>query len=555
MKRVNILSTVLSISLLTLAAACNNDNNNGTTDDGKIDATKGIAFKVNFADYNDNGEVNVTRANEKEVKSELQTVDLGNGILAQCTLQRDTTKQIEAAATRALPNDTYTMLAYDNATHVYKGSISGTVSGGVFTGTDKQDLILAPGNYDFVLYNSKVIRNGNNLTVNRVDADAAFIGRTTKIITTTPHKQEVAFTMKHVGAIVAIRLTSYMRLASATATLESINSTDVPGSSIYDAANDTWSMGNGVVMSFNTTFPTSGTISGKFHSNSNEEIIFMPATDVSKLKLTFKSGNIYNQNMANASLTFNPASTLKLEQNGVYVLNINLMYRFLYLMSDGTTGFITDTPYGGTGGTKTPIGIVISQSKRLAVALQNAGEIMYHWAESPADQHVQQNQNMKNSFMDLLALENGEEETWSQFASMDYTTIKALSTRYPACKAAGDYSPTLPAGVHITGTMVGKRWYLPALGEWKYVFSALGFGNTSTLTSWGTYEWYGDLADAAFTQVGGTTIHRGTIGQMFWSSSECYNDHAGVVTFWPQNIRWMSDFKATTCFVRPFIHF
>ena len=178
MKRVKFLSVILGSALLILAACSNDDNK--TTDEGQVSATQAIEFKVDFADYNAEQEVGVTRAN-KEVKLEQQMVDLGNGILAQCTLQRDTTKQTKSAATRALANDTYTMLAYDAATHAYKGDITGTVTGGVFTATSaNKDIILTPGTYDFVLYNSKVTRSGNNLTVNRADADAALIGRTNR---------------------------------------------------------------------------------------------------------------------------------------------------------------------------------------------------------------------------------------------------------------------------------------------------------------------------------------------------------------------------------------
>ena len=103
MKRVKFLSTVFSIALLSLTACSNDDNK--TTDEGQVSAVQAIEFKVDFADYNAEQEVGVTRAN-KEVKLEQQMVDLGNGILAQCSLQRDTTKQTKSASTRALTNDT-----------------------------------------------------------------------------------------------------------------------------------------------------------------------------------------------------------------------------------------------------------------------------------------------------------------------------------------------------------------------------------------------------------------------------------------------------------------
>ena len=508
----------LGAALLLLTASCSNNDTTNEDEKGKVNVAHAVNFTVDFADYNAEQELNVTRAGSKEEKLEQQAVDLGNGIIAMCTLQRDTTqqtKQERQAATRALADDTYTMLAYDAATHAFKGEMTGTVSGGAFTPADAQKrILLEPGTYDFVLFNSKVSRSGNNLTVNRSDAANAMIGRTQQTINSTPKQQQVAFTMKHAGAKVKIKLTGYMSFTGVTATLESVNATDIPASSVYDAANNTWTAGTGAAMTENITYGASqgstGIDQGKYVANSNEETPFMPSTDVSTLKLTFTAGSIYLQNMANVSLTFSPASTLKLEQNGAYVLNVNLMYSFLYLMNNGDIGTIKDTTFGG--GTKTPIGIVVSQSRHLAVALEDAGQ--NPWTRFGGNDP--KNKDRKNNFMDLLALENGYQETWDASASVDNTTVKGLSILYPAFKDAGDYSPTLPTGVSISGTMVGRKWHLPAYGEWKYVFTALGFGNISLVTNWGSHNWYGNMMNVAFRQVNGKSL----LNTGYWSSSE-----------------------------------
>ena len=549
MKRVKFLSVILGSALLILAACSNDDNK--TTDEGQVSATQAIEFKVDFADYNAEQEVGVTRAN-KEVKLEQQMVDLGNGILAQCTLQRDTTKQTKSAATRALANDTYTMLAYDAATHAYKGDITGTVTGGVFTATSaNQDIALTPGTYDFVLYNSKVTRSGNNLTVNRADADAALIGRTQQVITATPHKQKVPFTMKHVGAKVKIKLTGYMDFPAVTATLASVNATDVPGSSIYDAANDTWTAGTGAAVSANTTYAASAEpkyTSATYTSTSNEDLAFIATTDVSKLKLIFNSGSIYQQNMANAGLTFKPASTLKLEQNGAYVLNIKLMYAFLYLMSDGTTGFISETTYGG--GTKTPIAVVLSRSKHMAIALKDAdGDDMY-WCSS-SYWETEANTHSTGMAWDYAVTSNptsGLDETWNASYSKGSFGVKAINPAFISFKAAAEYNP----GVTYTGSPALK-WYLPSVSDFKWMFSSLGFGDKTKVTQLqASYSWYGNLANVAFTQVGGTVI----TSKWFWSSTELED-----ITVWPirsvtSYVEWvLIQKKNNTCRVRPFVKY
>ena len=529
MKRVKFLSTVFSIALLSLTACSNDDNK--TTDEGQVSAVQAIEFKVDFADYNAEQEVGVTRAN-KEVKLEQQMVDLGNGILAQCSLQRDTTKQTKSASTRALTNDTYTMLAYDAATHAYKGNITGTVTGGVFTSTSaNQDIVLTPGTYDFVLYNSKVTRSGNNLTVNRADADAALIGRTQQVITATPNKQKVPFTMKHVGAKVKIKLTGYMDFPAVTATLASVNATDVPNSSIYDASTGTWTAGTGTTISTNTTFNASTELkyfSVTYTSTSNEETMFMPATDVSKLKLTFNSGNIYLLNMANASLTFSPASTLKLEQNGAYVLNVKLMYRFLYLMSDGTTGFINETTYGG--GTKTPIAVVLSRSNRIAVALKDVPGGGY-W-QSVQFGTYNTHQTTEDNALNAGAT-SGRDETWDASYSTGTIGVKATNPSFQAFKSAAEYDP----GVTYTGTPA-LQWYLPSFSDFKWLLT-LGFGDKTAVTqAYRGYPWYGYLANVAFTQVGGTGLIfvTGAYTGVYWSSTEIDAFYAAPMKIWPNNM-------------------
>ncbi|WP_311442022.1 fimbrillin family protein [Hoylesella enoeca] len=518
MKRVKFLSVILGSALLILAACSNDDNK--TTDEGQVSATQAIEFKVDFADYNAEQEVGVTRAN-KEVKLEQQMVDLGNGILAQCTLQRDTTKQTKSAATRALANDTYTMLAYDAATHAYKGDITGTVTGGVFTATSaNKDIILTPGTYDFVLFNSKVTRSGNNLTVARADAGAAMIGRTENVtITPTPQKQQVAFTLKHAGAKVKLKLTAYMAISGAGATLESLNATDIPASSTYDAATGTWTVDGGAALSTNAAFPASAEpqYTSETYTSTSGDIMFMPATDVSKLKLTFSAGNIYLLNMANKGLTFHPASTLTLEQNGAYVLNVKLMYNFLYLMSNGDVGTIKETIYGGAPAAtaKTPIAVVLSRSNRMAVALNDAGGgapmIWGNMGRVRTNTYNISAHDWSDNFFSHG--KSGLDETWNASYSVGSYGVKATNPAFPASQAAANYNP----GVAYTGSPA-LQWYLPSYTDFVPL-ATLGFGNIYYLTIGAAANWYGNLANVAFTQVNGTALSATSGDKYYWTSS------------------------------------
>ena len=563
-----------------LAACSSNDDNkenNGTDDGKKVNIAKAVTFKVDFADYNAEQEVGVTRAGNQEEKIGQQVIGLGNRILAQCTLQRDTTKQLQTIATRALPDDTYTMLAYDVATHTLRGELIGNVVGGVFRYSSFGAIEIPAGTYDFVLFNSKVSRSGNLLTVTRANAGDALIGRTTgKVIPASPYNQLVTFTMKHVAAKVKVKLTGYMSFsAGIAATLASVNATDVPSSSIYDASTGTWSLGTGAATTDNLTYgasqngPMIPQLGTPQVATAIEDAFFMPSTDVSKLKLTFTAGTIYNQNMTNTSLTFAPKTLLQLDQNGSYVLNVKLMYRFLYLMSDGTRGFIDKTTFGG--GTKTPIAVVISQSKHMAVALEDAGGgTKYRWTNRAYDWNTgfiggqgyycsnkshYLHRTSPYNFTQAYAMEGGYAVTWDAAASRDNTTIKANRTDFPAFYAAGHYTPTLPTGVNLTGKMVGKKWFLPAPGEWRYVYTALGFGDPAQLTK-SAARWSGTLANSAFMQVGGshinayqwTTLETPIAADLNCGYVTAINCGYGAIALNP----YMNIYSAV-CLVRPFI--
>ena len=556
--RQTILLSILGAFVLLLTACSNEDNN--ALDGGKKDVQT-VEFKVKFADYNDDQNISVTRAGSKEIKLEQKTIDLGNGLLADCTLQRDTTKQKRHATTRTLANDTYTMLAYDAATHTFKGEMTGTVTGGIFTATSSNASInLTPGTYDFVLYNSKVSRSGNNLTVTRTNADAALIGRTTQTITASPSKQYVPFTMKHAGARVKLYISDlYVDFpGGAKATLSSVGPNDILASSVYDASADTWTAGAGSGMSENVTFegsPSSiirdGIISiGSF---SKEAFFFMPHTDITKLKLTFTSGTIYNTNLAGASIIFNPSSSFQLEQNCQYILKISLKYNYLYLMSDGTTGFFNETTYGG--GSKTPIAVVLSKSKRMAIALNNAdNNATFNWCNNGYGNYwsVQANTHMAASVDDALtsSATSGLDETWDPSYTTNAFTMSGFSGVKAAFNAAASYN------TWYTGSQPLK-WYLPSISDLKWVFSSLSFLNQSTISTSHPNYYYARQVNEAFTQVGGTPLWSETEsnGTSYITSTEINQYYYGYVKFLDRNTFWGNSLKSSfgDLRVRPFV--
>ena len=342
----------MATAVLALSA-CHSELDNQP--DGKVNTAKQITFKVNFEDYNADEEVQGTRALVPDTLSK-QVIDLDNNLLAEVSIQRDTTKT-DRATTRALSDGTYTMLAYQGST--LKGEVTGTVNSGEFyvTGTP---MVLAPGTYDFVLY-SDLTRSGNTFIVDRSNMSNAQIGRTTGVVITSQlETEEVVFNLKHLGARMKIKLTGYMPYPAMSATLSSVTATSVPNQVVYDAVADSWTGYTNAALSENCTFPANsvwaeGNTGGtsytfkdiNYPSLTNDYFYFLPTTDASKLKLTLNGGKLYRIDFANhhTPLALSPDPAVVMKNNGTYIINVKLRPNYLYLMSDGSTDFVNATQY------------------------------------------------------------------------------------------------------------------------------------------------------------------------------------------------------------------
>ena len=553
--------------LLTVFAACSSDDNldNGK---GKVDVVSKFEFPVTFADYNSDVQVGNTRAaanSSDTLKHEF--VNMGNGLVADVTLQRDkenlSGNPAQAASTRTLTNDSYTMLAYQSG--VLKGELKGSISGGNFipnTG-DPESMSLAPGNYDFVLYpTNRFTRSGNNLT-STYASEYSMLGRTNYTVTASPQKQKVPFAMKHTVARVRVKFNTYVKVQPGNFRVGfyAANPAEVPSSAVYDAATGTWSTsGTGGSFGLGGSGWTESLGSGIYSYTSHGYFYIFPGSNITNLKATLENATIYTENFNSKSLTFALTPVLASVANGSYLISITFHYNFLYLMTDGTTGLFSETTFGG--GTKTPIAVVISQSKKLAAALEevssdyqnysgvvNSGVINLPWSSWTSG----------STFTADGA--DGYKFTWEASGSADGTTIKANEqTRFPAFYSAAHYTPTLPAGKTLTGSIVGKKWFLPSVGEVLKIYGALkdidpagGLFSRSmgggmmdlNYWQWGSYSegHLSGMAPMAFVQVNGVS----PVSLMMTSSQS--STGAGIAADYHVEIGGYSQT------VRPFIHY
>lgn len=529
---------ILSI-LLSVFTSCSNDENLENSE-GTINVSKSLTFPVTFADYNE--EVTTGNGKTRAVSNSSDTirhdfVNMDNGIVADVVLQRDTEKQSSGDATtktRSIGNGNYTMLAYQGG--VFKGEINGSIIGGFFTPNSggNNSISLSPGNYDFVLYRSgSFTRNGNNLTITN-PSEYVMLGRVNNYtITATPNKQQVPFVMRHAVSRVRVKVTAYKDGSFGTnigaLSLSAVNNNEIPTAATYDLANDSWS-GSGS-KTFIGDFPSWGSGSwtkdedndGFRLTSSNYEYL-LPGANITKLNATVKpwqSLTIYGENLSGKNLSFNLSPVLKTEPNGSYLINITLRKNFLYLMNDGTTGLLSETIYGG--GTKIPIGVVVSQSKKLAAALDVVD--IWNTPITPSTTPPASNSGINDHYVEFPVLgtdtdvpnDDGYKYTWEGAGSADGVTIKGNIDGYIYFYGAAQYSPTLPAGETLSGSIVGKKWFLPSLTDVLMYKGGPGVNNISLhINNWGGGQ-FGTfpLYDRPMIQVSGTSPNKNTVDLAF----------------------------------------
>ena len=150
---------------LLLLSACSSEENMADTGN-KIDVAKGIRFQFTEETFVP-GEVAAAKQGTRAM-AEPQEIDLGNGIIAEATLEPDTAGCAQTRAGNPVPDGTYKIYAIDAGGTRHDG-LTGTMTGGVFTPSGHWEL--EAGTYTFVCINSAVTDNGNELYVKLNHAD------------------------------------------------------------------------------------------------------------------------------------------------------------------------------------------------------------------------------------------------------------------------------------------------------------------------------------------------------------------------------------------------
>ncbi len=491
--------------------ACSSDDN---LDSKRSEGSKQqLTFTLTDEDFNADEEVSVTRAGKQSLEVAKDTIDLGNDIFAEATLERDTARDAKPA-TRAvgMSNGTYTILAYQSG--VLKGTLKGTVTSNVFTATSaNQSLSLDPGTYTFYCCNDKVNISGNNLTVNRADAGTARIGVTTKTISATPTKQKVDFTMKHVGARIRLKVSGYMSF-SAYALLK--NKDNIPGVLILDATTGLFTGDNSTPAGSELDnlgsrfFPAFSKGSSETYDampSYQKYYYILPETNLKSLTAEFPSVNIYKKTLSNATFTLDRFLDRKAQMNQSFVLHITLKYRYKVLYSDGTTALMNST-WTGHG---VPIGIVINDND----GTPNSGTAILFGdvAGGVTSDNLPQTKNtdMSLGLNQVVTDKRGYHWIWEASGSED-GTIKGNQGMYMNMLENFESS-------RRTGSNLSKP-YIPAAGEWKEAIEKILFGTFDGIYLGHLYKDWFNKATWQLSMISGTDSYTPLGDDLFYTSNQ-----------------------------------
>ena len=534
-----------SVILLCLCSSCSTENTLDTEKSIEI----GNNVQINLSEEPYLAEKPATRATAMWNK----TIDLGNNMICEVTLRPDTTNLSPNKATRAAMSEGhYNIFVFDASGHKLTGTdktLSGTVTNGKFVPDVNKYIRLEQGTYTFVCTNMDNMDDNGQLIVER-KAENPMLGYVTQYISGSGLK-EISFSMKHLAARIRTEVTSYTVYATNMTTAHSLGNYfslpqyfDYKGNPIdHTATASELSQYNGTYGQ--VTMPLKKIGDQKFSSivkpfKVTSDYMYFAGTSANTTGEWFDlgvRGPLYGGFVNHAMDVYDNSYPIRMNHSYVFTLEFRTK-RPLYLYQDGTVGYLADKA------DRTPVAVVVKEKTEtedgLAAALKGAGE--QQWNVTPGVKYNISTISYNNAYSDML----GYQYTWEAAYTKD-NVVKATSNDYPAFKAAAEYNP----GVTVTDGLVGRKWFLPSLGQFKYLYT-LGGTDITSLTGAFTYtNTNGDKIMQAFTDAGGETF----LDKICWNATELDFRFSSSVTILSDRISEGGTTKPTKYLVRPFILF
>ena len=535
---------------LLLLSACSSEENMADTGK-KIDVAKGIRFQFTEEAFVP-GEVAAAKQGTRAL-AEPQEIDLGNGIIAEATLEPDTVGCAQTRAGNPVPDGTYKIYAIDAGGTRHDG-LTGTMTGGVFTPSGHWEL--EAGTYTFVCINSAVTDNGNELYADLNYGQMPLIGVSDPVTVTNPFDVFVSFVMRHPQARIRYQFVSYTEpLVSPILNWLNSDATHDVGSAYFDLkGNRLRDGGTSAVIFYNSgtlhlNQPYQPSSVTKEYTYTTDYILCSP--EYNSMTYYAITSNLYGRAVfSNKGVLVGP-----LQKNHSYIWKLKFKNKDpWYLYNDGTIGSLAKR------GSRTPIGIVTKektsdtdQGTACALDIRN----YYSWKN--VEDHIEENVHPSPTNMVEAATDmNGE--NWTYNANLQGIVRSNQAIIYPAFYQAAHYTPGVPTASNI------GRWYLPSYGEliqFVHVFDK-SFTLTTTEPIYPHYSQisteFGGKVKRAFTQVGKPDPN----GHFIMSSTQI--DDGSGYGFKPTYIKGEGEgnpslqtgYTSNTAyanFIMPFVHF
>lgn len=470
---------VLCMAGLMALGACSSEEDSvqEKSDHGKI-ALDASHFSFTEEEYDADQTMAHAKSRAVVATPQPKTIDLGDDIFAEVSVETGTDMP-KTRATKPLSDGQYTICAYD-ADHYRQGELTGTVSGGVFTSTDR--MLLDPDVYDFVCYNSTVIplemddphhiRSYDYLQVEN-GMDNPMMGFS-PAVNISGDEYFVPFHMKHKAMRVRLKIISEPEVGDKVSATIMVTPAAIGTGGYWRTIMQIFQRWDGTEYGSSQTsadyahfndIPSTKTATGGEYLSPYEYL--MPPTStwnyLNRCSIRFDKGEIFGRSLVGKTIDLStatfPAGYTE-QENSTVTIKVKIKVPPHYLFQDGTVGTFANR------GTRTPIGLVVTEKVGSNPGLAAALNVLSAPLQWENEVHGNSGDSYQNNTVCYptptagLADMNGYNWTWDGSSSLDGKVRANEASKYPAFYAAAHYNP----GVTVTGANVGK-WFMPSFGQ------------------------------------------------------------------------------------------
>lgn len=487
---------VFMIACIGMTAIINTSCSNGTdlvaNSQQEKAGPKGvlISFGLSAEDYGADNEAATRGVSDAQTGRVIatSTSNLGNGLEVLTEVVEDNAPKTRAVIRQSAPNQDYHILAYQGGKK--KAEWYGHSDGGNFSNYNKNLKVqyLEPGTYKFYVFSHTympISKKDGTFTTNIGigSRNAYYVEKDIEI----PDRKEykLNFVLKPMFARVRTKLkvyvegglnghfngyatykagTRYGKIIDPEKGVTTYTTAPEDGRLFYGKFDPIETKTEGENNEITSYSIISSEISGNF---------FLEGTMLSEVSFEIDKGSsatIFGKPAGGTNGTIMPTKLKKdvtLEAGKSYTL-VYTMYKLgSYLFSDGTVSSLAEGKSAG----KTPVGFVVDEKRRIAIALKNAKDEKQQWAKSLSPKATTLWPKNEQGLRDGITEYNGGnverggyKETWESSKTDDQKVkVRAENEGFPAFYAIKD----LP-------TVNGKKWYVPGVGDWALALKLFG---------------------------------------------------------------------------------